>query len=55
MGHVRDWVEWHRDYDDPSSALSSRLECVKRRPLFTFREKDDQPANHEPDTPAQAE
>jgi len=28
---VRDWVEWHRAYDDPSSALSCRLECVKLR------------------------
>jgi hypothetical protein len=28
---MRDWVEWHRDYDDPTSALSSRLECVKLR------------------------
>jgi ubiquinone/menaquinone biosynthesis C-methylase UbiE len=28
---VKDWVEWHRGYDDPSSSLSARLECVKRR------------------------
>ncbi len=28
---MRDWLEWHRGYDDPSSALSSRLECVKLR------------------------
>jgi hypothetical protein len=28
---MRDWVEWHRAYDDPSSALSARLECVKAR------------------------
>ncbi len=28
---MRDWVEWHRDYEDPASALSVRLECVKRR------------------------
>jgi hypothetical protein len=30
-GPVRDWVEWHRGYEDPASALSVRLECVKRR------------------------
>ena len=28
---MRDWVEWHRAYDDPASALSSRLERVKLR------------------------
>lgn len=28
---MRDWAEWHRGYDDPASALSSRLECVKLR------------------------
>ena len=27
----RDWVEWHRDYDDPSSLLSRRGELVQRR------------------------
>jgi len=25
----RDWVEWHRDYDDPGSLLSRRGELVK--------------------------
>jgi len=25
----RDWVEWHRDYDDASSLLSRRLELVQ--------------------------
>jgi Putative methyltransferase len=25
----RDWVEWHRDYDDPGSVLSRRLERVQ--------------------------
>ena len=25
----RDWVEWHRDYDDPGSLLSRRLELVQ--------------------------
>jgi hypothetical protein len=25
----RDWVEWHRDYDDPGSLLSQRGELVK--------------------------
>jgi hypothetical protein len=25
----RDWVEWHREYDDPSSLLSRRLELVQ--------------------------
>ena len=24
-----DWVEWHRDYDDPGSLLSRRLELVQ--------------------------
>lgn len=28
---MRDWVEWHRGYDEPASALSARLECVKLR------------------------
>ena len=26
-----DWVEWHRDYDDPGSPLTRRLELVQRR------------------------
>lgn len=26
-----DWLAWHRDYDDPSSALSRRLVVVRRR------------------------
>jgi hypothetical protein len=26
---MRDWVDWHLGYDDPSSALSARLECVR--------------------------
>lgn len=25
----RDWLEWHRDYDDPGSLLSQRLELVQ--------------------------
>lgn len=25
----RDWAEWHRDYDDPGSLLSRRLELVQ--------------------------
>ena len=25
----RDWVEWHREYDDPGSLLSRRLELVQ--------------------------
>jgi hypothetical protein len=25
----RDWVEWHRDYDDPGSLLPRRLELVQ--------------------------
>jgi len=25
----RDWVKWHRDYDDPGSLLSRRLELVQ--------------------------
>jgi Putative methyltransferase len=28
---TRDWWEWHRDYDDPSSALSARLSIVQKR------------------------
>ncbi len=27
----RDWVEWHRSYDDPESRLSRRLRVVQRR------------------------
>jgi hypothetical protein len=26
---VRDWVEWHRGYEDPSSSLSARLRRVR--------------------------
>jgi len=26
---VRDWVAWHRDYEDPSSSLSARLRRVR--------------------------
>jgi hypothetical protein len=26
---VKDWVEWHEAYDDPSSALSARLQRVQ--------------------------
>jgi hypothetical protein len=29
MGRMRDWVDWHLGYDDPASALSARLECVR--------------------------
>lgn len=28
---IRNYVEWHRGYDDPTSALSRRLEVVRRR------------------------
>jgi hypothetical protein len=28
---VKDWLAWHEDYDDPSSALSRRLVVVRRR------------------------
>lgn len=27
----RDWIEWHRDYEDPASALSWRLRTVQRQ------------------------
>ena len=27
----RDWAEWHRDYDDPGSLPSRRLELVVAR------------------------
>jgi len=26
---VRDWVAWHREYEDPSSSLSARLRRVR--------------------------
>ncbi len=26
----KDWVAWHRDYEDPSSSLARRLEVVQR-------------------------
>jgi hypothetical protein len=29
-GVVRDWVEWHRAYEDPASGLSARLRSVRR-------------------------
>lgn len=28
---AKDWLAWHRDYDDPSSDLSRRLVVVRRR------------------------
>ena len=28
---MRDWHEWHRQYDDPDSSLSKRLVAVRRR------------------------
>ncbi len=30
-GDIRNYVEWHRGYNDPTSALSRRLEVVRRR------------------------
>jgi hypothetical protein len=27
---AKDWVQWHRTYDDPNSSLSRRLEVVRR-------------------------
>jgi hypothetical protein len=29
MGAMKDWVAWHLAYEDPESALSRRLECVR--------------------------
>jgi hypothetical protein len=29
MGAVKDWVAWHRAYENPDSALSRRLVCVR--------------------------
>jgi Putative methyltransferase len=29
MKPVKDWVDWHRGYDDPSSSISARLERVR--------------------------
>jgi hypothetical protein len=29
-GRVRDWQQWHRDYEDPSTSLSRRLTVVRR-------------------------
>ena len=37
-GQVKDWVAWHHGYDDPSSALSDRLERVERAPVRGHRE-----------------
>ncbi len=28
---MRDWIDWHRSYNDPESQLSRRLDVVKRR------------------------
>jgi hypothetical protein len=28
---VKDWVDWHRSYDDPDSSLSRRLAVVRQR------------------------
>lgn len=30
-GRVKDWLEWHDAYDDPSSSLARRLGVVRRR------------------------
>ncbi len=26
---MKNWVDWHQDYDDPASGLSARLACVR--------------------------
>ena len=39
----RDWVEWHRDYDDPGSLLRRRLELVQ---AHLRRELDHAPAGN---------
>jgi hypothetical protein len=31
---TRDWREWYRDYDDPTSSLSARLAVVRRQLAF---------------------
>jgi hypothetical protein len=41
MGGMRDWVDWHLGYDDPASALSARLDCVRSH---LRRALDDAPA-----------
>ena len=28
---MTDWVQWHKDYDDPDSSLSARLAVVRKR------------------------
>lgn len=33
---MKDWVAWHREYDDPSSSLSVRLDCVRRHLAATI-------------------
>lgn len=33
MSTSTDWVAWHRDYEDPGSALSRRLRVVQDQPL----------------------
>jgi hypothetical protein len=33
---VKNWVEWHSDYERPDSSLSGRLEVVKRRLRFAL-------------------
>ncbi|HUD36404.1 MAG TPA: SAM-dependent methyltransferase [Streptosporangiaceae bacterium] len=41
MGGMRNWVDWHLGYDDPASALSARLECIR---AHLRRALDDAPA-----------
>jgi hypothetical protein len=41
MNGMKNWVEWHDAYDDPSSALSARLERVR---AHLARALDDAPA-----------
>lgn len=43
----RDWIEWHRAYDDPSSALGQRLSVVQRS-LRESLAKLSLPSGHSP-------
>lgn len=38
MSETRDWLDWHREYDDPSSSLSRRRLVIQRYLRFVLAE-----------------
>jgi hypothetical protein len=45
---VRNWLEWHRDYERPGSSLSQRLQVVQGRLQEALEEVDPQSGGPQP-------